>query len=75
MAEKLSDSIRRKVKGLRKVLEGGPKDAPAPKASTAGTVAGANASDPAGAAEAAATPAAKPAKAKPQPWYRHRQRW
>ncbi|MGB5080536.1 MAG: hypothetical protein WBO23_07315 [Burkholderiales bacterium] len=69
MAEKLSDSIRRKVKGLRKVLEGGPKDAPAPKASTAG--AGAKASDPAG----AATPAAKPAKAKPQPWYRHRQRW
>lgn len=73
MAEKLSDSIRRKVKGLRKVLEGGPKDAPAPKASTAGV--GAKASDPAGAADAAATPAAKPAKAKPQPWYRHRQRW
>jgi hypothetical protein len=73
MAEKRSDSIRRKVKGPQKVLEGGPKDAAVPKANAGGS--GANAPDPAGPADSAATPAARPAKAKPQPWYRHRQRW
>jgi hypothetical protein len=72
MAEKLSDSIRRKVRGLQKALEG-TKEAPAPKEKGSG--ASPSAVEPAGPAGSAATPSAKPAKAKPQPWYRHRQRW
>jgi len=75
MAEKLSDTIRRKVKGLNKLLDGDPKDVPTSKANAGNSGTPAKASDPAAAANSAATPAAKPAKAKPQPWYRHRQRW
>lgn len=74
MAEKLSDSIRRKVKGLQKVLEG-TKEAPAPKEKIRSSGASATAAESAGPADSAATPSTKPVKAKPQPWYRHRQRW
>jgi len=75
MAEKLADSIRRKVRGLKKALEGGQKEALAQKRNTRGSGASATAAESAGPADPAATPAAKSAKAKPQPWYRHRQRW
>jgi len=71
MAEKLSDTIRRKVKGLSKLLDGDPKERSAPKASTGSS----GTSDPATPASSPATPSAKPAKAKLHPWYRHRQRW
>jgi len=75
MAEKLSDSIRRKVKGLQKALNPERKDAPAPKKKAGASATPATAAGPAGPEDAKTAPAAKPDKAKPQPWYRHRQRW
>jgi hypothetical protein len=71
MAEKLADSIRRKVKGLQKILDRGPS-----KEQPGGSGTSAKVADQADPAESAAKPAAKAEKkTKPQPWYRHRQRW
>jgi len=77
MAEKLSNSIRRRVKGLKKALESPPKEDPAAKGNSGSSGAPAKTSDQAGSADSAATPATKPDKKKAlsQPWYRHRQRW
>jgi hypothetical protein len=77
MAEKISDSIRRKVKGLKKMLHGAPTSAPAPKESPRGQRSTTAAKDPAAEEGPPGTPEAKPDKKRltPQPWYRHRQRW
>jgi len=75
MAEKLLDSIRRKVKGLKEKPERAAKKAPAQKTASGSPPAAAKAASPEGPADAATAPGAKPGKAKPQPWYRHRQRW
>lgn len=78
MAEKISDSIKRNLKRLRKVLDSEPGKPSTPKKSAREQQPPpSNADRPAAQENAPETSEATPEKKKTaaKPWYHHRQRW
>jgi len=77
MAEKISDSIKRKLNRLRKVLDSEPSKPSAPKKGAREKQPPPNADRPPTRESAPETAGAAPEKKKTpaKPWYHHRQRW